>query len=293
MARLKLLSLSSLSFSSLKKERLIFFINLMIFLSLFALSTSVISMYYENKIDSLDGKIINEETNILIYENQIQKTPIIIKNIQNTINNNSSLKDYANLLEVKNTETSTILTAGDVSFKPFWRLLAVSNYGATQIGQSLSDAILVSNNIEDLNKIEKINNIFKKINDDNRKINKKKDKIVAEYNLLKTQSKNKKNDSSDDKMDYYNKFENLNTDLLVNLQEQINFLVNFNLNFFPKKKKETEKFILNLEKELNKFSNQESIIILSAFLLQLIIFLSVQYFEISMEAPSAKRTKKK
>ena len=50
-------------------------------------------MYFENKIDSLDNKIINEETNILIYENQIKITPVILKNIEDTFFDNYKIQN--------------------------------------------------------------------------------------------------------------------------------------------------------------------------------------------------------
>ena len=295
MARLKLLRFSLLTFSSLKKEKLLLFINLMIFLSLFALSTSVISMYYENKIDDLDNKIVNEETNILVYQNQIQKTPIILKNIENILNNNSYIKNYFQQLELHNNDDQIIISKRDTVFKPYWRLSAVANYGSDQINRSISDAILVSDSIEDLNEIQKIDKLFKKINSDIREINKKKDKLQAEW-AIQERNDYTKVDTEDDgstKMEYYNKFFILNEDLSKNLREQINFFVNFNLNYFSKKKIITEKKILAFEKELNENSKRESLIILIAFFLQLVIFISVQYFEISMEVPNAKRTKKK
>ena len=295
MARLKLLRFSLLTFSSLKKEKLLLFINLMIFLSLFALSTSVISMYYENKIDDLDNKIVNEETNILVYQNQIQKTPIILKNIENILNNNSYIKNYFQQLELHNNDDQIIISKRDTVFKPYWRLSAVANYGSDQINRSISDAILVSDSIEDLNEIQKTDKLFKKINSDIREINKKKDKLQAEW-AIQERNDYTKVDTEDDgstKMEYYNKFLILNEDLSKNLREQINFFVNFNLNYFSKKKIITEKKILAFEKELNENSKRESLIILIAFFLQLVIFISVQYFEISMEAPNAKRTKKK
>ena len=295
MARLKLLRFSLLTFSSLKKEKLLLFINLMIFLSLFALSTSVISMYYENKIDDLDNKIVNEETNILVYQNQIQKTPIILKNIENILNNNSYIKNYFQQLELHNNDDQIIISKRDTVFKPYWRLSAVANYGSDQINRSISDAILVSDSIEDLNEIQKIDKLFKKINSDIREINKKKDKLQAEW-AIQERNDYTKVDTEDDgstKMEYYNKFFILNEDLSKNLREQINFFVNFNLNYFSKKKIINEKKILAFEKELNENSKRESLIILIAFFLQLVIFISVQYFEISMEVPNAKRTKKK
>ena len=88
MARLKLLRFSLTALKGFDKQKAITFINLIIFLSLFALSASVISMFYENKIDRIDNKIINEEINILIYENQIQTTPIVLKNIEDVFYDN-------------------------------------------------------------------------------------------------------------------------------------------------------------------------------------------------------------
>ena len=210
----------------------------MIFLSLFALSTSVISMYYENKIDDLDNKIVNEETNILVYQNQIQKTPIILKNIENILNNNSYIKNYFQQLELHNNDDQIIISKRDTVFKPYWRLSAVANYGSDQINRSISDAILVSDSIEDLNEIQKIDKLFKKINSDIREINKKKDKLQAEW-AIQERNDYTKVDTEDDgstKMEYYNKFFILNEDLSKNLREQINFFVNFNLNYFSKKK---------------------------------------------------------
>ena len=69
-------------------------------MSFFALTASVVSMFYENKIDQIDNQIIREETNVLIYENQIKITPLILKNIENTFYDNFKLDDYLKLLEI-------------------------------------------------------------------------------------------------------------------------------------------------------------------------------------------------
>ena len=92
---------------------------------------------------------------------------------------------------------------------------------------------------------------------------------------------------------YYQKYSPLNDRLIQSLQSQINFLTNFNIKYFSRKKNETENGIFEMEKELERLSKQESLIIFGAFILQLIVFLSVQYFEVTMETANAKRTKKK
>ena len=89
MARLKLLRLSTIIASARgKKERFLIFINIVIFVSIFALSAALISMYFENEIDKIDNKIINEEKNDLVFANQIQQTPLALKNIQEIVDLN-------------------------------------------------------------------------------------------------------------------------------------------------------------------------------------------------------------
>ena len=68
---------------------------------------------------------------------------------------------------------------------------------------------------------------------------------------------------------------------------------NFNIQYFSRKKTETEEAILKMENKLKNYSNQESVVILVAFFLQLLVFLSVQYFEVTVESANAKRTAKK
>ena len=119
MARLRLLSLSFLSFKQYPKRKLILFINLIIFLSIFALSTAIISMIYENKIDEIDSKIINEETNILIFENQIQKTPLVLKDIEHELYGKLNRENFFELLKLSNNEEEIIFSDRYSEFNPF------------------------------------------------------------------------------------------------------------------------------------------------------------------------------
>ena len=118
MARLRLLSLSFLSFKQYPKRKLILFINLIIFLSIFALSTAIISMIYENKIDEIDSKIINEETNILIFENQIQKTPLVLKDIEHELYGKLNRENFLNF-KTYNNEEEIIFSDRYSEFNPF------------------------------------------------------------------------------------------------------------------------------------------------------------------------------
>ena len=73
MARLRLLSLSFLSFKQYPKRKLILFINLIIFLSIFALSTAIISLIYENKIDEIDSKLLMKKQIFLFLKIKYKK----------------------------------------------------------------------------------------------------------------------------------------------------------------------------------------------------------------------------
>lgn len=294
MARLKLLRFSLTALKGLNKQKAISFINLIIFVSFFALTASVVSMYYENKIDQIDNQIVNEEINILIYENQIQTTPIVLKNIEDIFNDNYKLDDYLKFLEIWNDLDSSIAPLRNTVYKPYFGYEAAANYGLEQMKQSISDAILVANNLKDIEEIELYNVEFVKIDEEIRNILRSEQIIRNKWQLKEREEfSNKNTGQGEDKEEYYKKYSLLNNRLIQVLQDQINFFINFNIKYFSRKKIETEKVIYNLEIDLKKFSNQESLIILIAFILQLIIFISVQYFEVTMETANAKRTKKK
>lgn len=294
MARLKLLRFSLTALKGLNKQKAISFINLIIFVSFFALTASVVSMYYENKIDQIDNQIVNEEINILIYENQIQTTPIILKNIEDIYNDNYKLDDYLKFLEIWNDLDTSIAPLRNTVYKPYFGYEAAANYGLEQMKQSISDAILVANNLKDIDEIELYNVEFVKIDEEIRNILRFEQIIRNKWQLKEREEfSNKNTGQGKDKEIYYKKYSPLNDRLIQVLQDQINFFINFNIKYFSRKKIETEKVIYNLEIDLKKFSNQESLIILIAFILQLIIFISVQYFEVTMETANAKRTKKK
>ena len=297
MARLKLLRLSTIIASARgKKERFLIFINIVIFVSIFALSAALISMYFENEIDKIDNKIINEEKNNLVFANQIQQTPLALKNIQEIVDLNKLTNNYIDLLSLSPEDSYPIVMERETEFKPFWKLLSLANYVYNNISISLSDAILISNNVNDIEKIEKINLEFKKIDEKKRGIEQKKNVIRNEWakqERMEFELKQLDEEAVEKKMAYYRKLGGLNDELIELIELQKIFLIKFNLKFFSEKQKESQKFVKKLQKELEALSKQESLIILIAFILQLLIFLSVQYFEVTIEGQNAKRTKKK
>ena len=70
-------------------------------------------------------------------------------------------------------------------------------------------------------------------------------------------------------------------------------LINFGLNFTSENLKEINTEIIKINNELEILSNKESKAILFAFLIQLIIFFSSQYFEFSVGQANEKKNYKK
>ena len=65
------------------KIKVIKFLNLIIFVSIFALISSSMSLFFENKIDKLEKRVTLLEVNNLIFTNQLERTSKNIKRIEN------------------------------------------------------------------------------------------------------------------------------------------------------------------------------------------------------------------
>ena len=66
MARIAAISLAKLSLKNIPKNRLIQITNFVIFIAFFAVSASIISLYYEKKIEGLNKQLSNEYGNEII-----------------------------------------------------------------------------------------------------------------------------------------------------------------------------------------------------------------------------------
>ena len=73
--RANLFRLTNFAYRSASKRKLNFFINFIIFLSLFAITASFLSMFYENKIDKLDTKRTLLDSQKIMLANQISTIP--------------------------------------------------------------------------------------------------------------------------------------------------------------------------------------------------------------------------
>ena len=81
---------------------------------------------------------------------------------------------------------------------------------------------------------------------------------------------------------------------LISILNQITFInVKFILKYYSKRKSESQNKISKIKEEIKIISNNESRSILFAFIVQLIIFLIIQFFEFGFELTQKIRKSKK
>ena len=87
MFRYRLFSTLLIKISRRSKKKLILIINFFIFLSFFALTSSIITLIYEKKIDDLERKVIQLEGDEIIQRNSILRTNYNIKSSEKILDN--------------------------------------------------------------------------------------------------------------------------------------------------------------------------------------------------------------
>ena len=75
MPRIAAISLASLSLRNISKKRLLQLINLIIFISLFAVTAAIISLVFEKKIEEQNKQLSNELGNEIIYNHWLATAP--------------------------------------------------------------------------------------------------------------------------------------------------------------------------------------------------------------------------
>lgn len=375
-----LFRLSNLAYKTATKKKLNLFINVIIFISFFAISAATLSLYFENEIDEIDRKIVLSEVQKIILENQISAVP-------NSLNSISLIKD-SQLSEQSNRDIlgdvnpggvmiDSIVTLRDKSFKDYYDIITLLDISVLEnqyyinltksifkdnpkILKEISNFEIINNkNKEEINKIYlkasttennwkkyelenriskygyfgfyvdvhpegilveeitedtpisrskiKEGDIILSINEktyknlDNRseikirvkpnipaKFVVKSDNEINELTIIPIEQFNNELYDLKDK-NYYMKFNEYfkSTKKILNDQEII--FLRFGLNFAIKNLEKLNDKINILNKELEKISKKESRTIFFAFLIQLIIFFSSQYFEFSIGQQNEKR----
>ena len=270
--------LQSLDFKIVNKKRFRLFINIAIFLSIFAVSSSIITINYENKINKIKSEILQYQGDLYyakatqtIIPFKIMETSLILDDISKT-EMIMNLNYYSDL---------SVLTQRDVYYFPYIRLesYVIDHFSHVEEFFELTNLIIKEGiTDQDLNLREKANKYV-------HLFSQKKDleKKMKEFEIISNDVNNDhKNidDFSDKPLDYYDKY----ADYLFTAKENMKLLNNFfsdSVEIVNVEMSRYEKEILNLSKEISFLSNKSSNTILVAFFIQLLIFILIQIMEIS------------
>ena len=271
MSRLFLLRFSFLSVKQLVNSKVNIIINLSIFVIIFALTVSFISILFENRIEKLETKITKNEINQILYTKWLNRTPKII----NQIDNVRRYKDEGELFQLMITSlpTSAIASNRDLFYFPYFFSSNVADINFKNMDLALTDAVLLSSSIEDIRLVKEqkliLFNLIKKF-DKNR------------FEQIKYGHGNPDSTWEDEQKFYegYNKYVKVNEKII---DEQKIFFLNFASQFFSKKRQFYNKQNFSYLNEINEFGRLETIFIFCAFLIQFMIFIILQIFEITVE----------
>ena len=279
---------------NVRSQKLLFVLNVAIFVSIFALSASTLSIYFENKIDKTETKIIREDTKHIIYSNWLNKIPRQIKNNEKILmglfkeeNYKSMIRSLANQGEKSPEDiiNYTLVSDREEFYNPYFTVRKKVEFNFTAMVQSVTDAILVSSSEQELKKIIEYRKKYANLNRKFNKLDNNRHKFEKAYPNLDDLS-------AKEKFIFYKKFREYRKEVESILIEQNNFFLNFCLTYFSEKRDDHLKNISFYQNEIKLLSKKESVLIFSAFIIQLIIFGIVQFFEITLEYGREKNRKK-
>ena len=247
------------------------FLNLAIFLSIFAITSTLISIYYESKITDIEKKISKNDITLDILSLNTMAIPgkvLGLENISNDVKKNNDIINYFYFSKV-----GQLFDEYELYYRP---VINLSNY--------LTNNFTAIKNFEDIVNIkdeQMVKNIDKKIFEDLKQNSNNHEEFLKIMNQIRLDHK-KINLEKGVKVikpkilqkykNYYEKFEVYINDQLLHyasisgvLQTIYNNIKNDNLKLF---------------REISKNSKESKKFILFAFFFQLIIFVIIQAMEI-------------
>ncbi len=277
MNKLLLIRFSFLNIQSLINKKVNLIINLSIFVIIFALSASLISIMFENRIESLESKVTKNEINQLIYTKWLNRSPKIIIQINNIDQNRKTLKLFSEVIKLlpddDDDETSSLYSARDEFYEYNYYINEVVINNFKNIDLALTDAILLSSSDVDIKTIEQKKKKFRiLINqfDQNR------------YDRIKFQERKNTNNWKESEL-HYKKFKKYIQKNMQIIDEQKLFFLNFASTYFSSKRQYYTNKNIEYLNEINDFAKLETRFIFFAFLIQFFIFTILQIFEITIE----------
>ena len=279
-----------ISQKNIKKSLLI--INIGIFLSIFAASSALISLYIENKISKYETKIIESRYLNNFFRQFEQLASSYEDSRARFLSLNETFVAYNEILwRLKNSDSLI-----DNREYYFYRLL--SNYREAKEGFG-DEEFKEINYFFEKDFLETLYNpiIHKKFLDKLEIQNIQFNKYIKEYDLIKADLNNL------DPFELIDDDKLLNSSLDSNDNIKNNFIKLYEMNYFMDEYISSLKIIMsdwsiseksyNLEnyQEVEKLSNLEKQIIIIAFVLQIIIFFVTQFFEVTFASKVKKKIK--
>ena len=286
MIRLSTLRLSFINISKKNKSKIINALNLLIFITFFALLSSSISLFFENKIDSVERKNTISEFNELVFSNQIERTASNIRFSENVLDKYYEFNSYLHILYTMSSNNLRLFNEREMFYDMHFILQKRVKANEQEIRRSLTDAMMIADKLKEIELIEKFNLKSKALE-------KKFSKIISDISYYRSKKNPEENAPRSEYNEFYKEYERFNLIYAKLIKEQITFFLQFNTKFFNEKKRESE---VNISKNLEiikNYSKKETQFILFAFLIQIIIFLTVQVFELSFEYQNRKTLKKR
>lgn len=276
---MRIVNLIKIIIPNIKKKnkiKVIRFINLIIFISIFALLSSSLSLIYERKIDILEREITLLEVNNTIFVNQLERTSKNIKILDNFTISQAERNSLLEMMSSLSSNDQKLTNKRSINYDEFFLLKQIAEKNNNEIFRSTNEMMLISENLDDINFVEKSIN-------QSEKIKSKLNNIISEENEYEAENKPNEDASNNDFDKYYSKYSEFNKSYYDVLSDQLNFYFKNNYDFFLKKKIEYQNKVSNSLEEIRKLSQNETKTIFYAFLIQVIIFIIIQTLEFSFE----------
>ena len=261
---LKLFYLQSATISAQNLHRLRFILNLAIFLSIFAITASLITIYYEKKIDTVEKKLLDNQLDI--QTRQITLDTIIYQ-ITTTSFRVEALKSKLLSDSYYWWTDASILTDRDIYYVNF-----MDFYPSVEQDFYFMNLLIDLAKLHDINpkKFEKYEVLDKKV-----EFNKIVDETESDIKKLTV------DDVFDPDIDgYFKKYQDYLA-LLFQIHNDIQIFLTDGYDVLKKLDNEAKELVVIQTKEISNLSNVSVKIIFIAFLIQLVIFFIIQYFEIA------------
>lgn len=251
-------------------ERINFFLNLCIFLSIFAITSTAISVYYEFKINKIEKEIYENNLLIDIASLNINLLPKNINSLENHIDEQINVKNIIDFFYFS--KLGTIFSKRDQYYMPVLNLMMYLDKGFADFE--------VFKGYAKQDKLKGVNDEFKKLT---KIISSQKEK----YNQIVTQIKkqHEKNTFTQggmktvkDNEGFYKNYQKYYNEMIDYTKDQITFYIK-SITIIRNLIDETKNENIQLRKKISEQSKIASNMVLVAFIMQLFIFFIIQMLE--------------